>query len=129
MNDTTTSGTTTGSQQEWIWPDSLDAMIAAPDHHAILLENNRVRVLDTRIGPGDTTPVHTHRWPAVFYLLSWSDFVRYDDQGNVLADSRKVEALANPPTVLWSEPLPPHSLENVGQTQLRLISVELKGGT
>jgi len=34
------------------WPESLDAMIAAPEHHEILLENDRVRVLDTRPGPG-----------------------------------------------------------------------------
>jgi hypothetical protein len=26
----------------------------------VLLENERVRVLETRIEPGDVTPVHTH---------------------------------------------------------------------
>ena len=39
---------------------ALDAMVAAPDHHEILLENDRVRVLDTRLGPGERTPIHTH---------------------------------------------------------------------
>ena len=29
----------------------LDAMAAAPDHHKVLLENDKVRVLDTRLGP------------------------------------------------------------------------------
>jgi hypothetical protein len=28
--------------------------------------------------------------------------------------------------VLWSEALPPHSLENVGTGDIRIISVELK---
>jgi len=70
--------------------------------------------------------VHTHRWPGVLYFLSWSDFVRYDDKGNVLLDSRTVDALKVPPTVLWSAPLPPHSLENVGGAELHVISVELK---
>ena len=37
--------------------DGLDAMAAAPDHHAILLENDQVRVLDTRLAPGERTPV------------------------------------------------------------------------
>jgi hypothetical protein len=27
---------------------------------------------------------------------------------------------------LWSGPLPPHTLENVGSTELRVIAVELK---
>ncbi len=30
----------------------LDAMTAAPDHHVVLFENDRVRVLDTRLGCG-----------------------------------------------------------------------------
>ena len=34
----------------------LDAMTAAPDHHKVLLENDKVRVLDTRLGPGQQTP-------------------------------------------------------------------------
>ena len=36
----------------WPWPDSLDAMIAAPQYHSLVLENDRVRVLDTRIPVG-----------------------------------------------------------------------------
>jgi hypothetical protein len=27
---------------------------------------------------------------------------------------------------VWSEPLPPHTLENVGERDLRVISVEIK---
>jgi hypothetical protein len=69
-------------------PHPLDAMTAAPHHHDVLLENDQVRVLDTRLGPGERTPVHTHRWPAVLYILGWSDFIRYDPDGNVLVDSR-----------------------------------------
>ncbi len=113
-------------QPEWPWPDSLDALTAAPDYHKVILENERVRVLDTWIRAGERTPVHTHRWPAVLYVLSWSDFVRYDDNGNVLLDSREVDALKAAPTVLWSAPLPPHSLLNIGAADMHIISVELK---
>jgi hypothetical protein len=90
------------------------------------MENERVRVLDTSIRAGERTPVHTHRWPAVLYVLSWSDFIRYDDKGNVLLDSREVDALKAAPTVLWSAPLPPHSLLNIGAADMHIISVELK---
>jgi hypothetical protein len=86
----------------WPWPDSLDALLAAPLHHTLLLDNDRVRVLDTRIAPGQTVPVHTHRWPSVLYVLGWSDFIRRDDTGQVLVDTRTVPSLSGRPTALWS---------------------------
>ena len=107
-------------------PSGLDALIAAPAHHTLLFENEHVRVLDTSIASGDRTPVHTHRWPAALYILSWSAFTRYDAEGRVLVDSRQVPALTTPPPVLWSAPLPPHALENAGDAELRVISVEVK---
>ena len=107
------------------WPAALDALVAAPRHHTLLFENAAVRVLDTRIPSGDRTPLHTHRWPSVLYVLSWSAFGRRDAADRVLLDSRTLGGPA-PPDVLWSPPLPPHSLENVGAAEIRVISVELK---
>ena len=114
---------------DWNYPDELDALIAAPQHHQLLLENDFVRVLDTRISAGEITNIHTHRWAATLYILSWSDFIRYDAEGNVMVDSRKVEAMKNPPQTLWSAPLPPHALKNVGEKDLHVISVEIKNAT
>ncbi len=115
-------------QKTWPWPDSLDALIAAPDHHDLLLENERVRVLRVHIAPGQLVPVHTHRWPSVMHVLSASDFVRRDEEGNLLLDTRNVRSSVPAPTLVWSEPLPPHSVENVGNSPIELLSVELKGG-
>jgi len=111
---------------KWPWPDALDALLAAPEFHVLLFENERVRVLDTRIPPGRTVPIHTHRWPSIYYIRSAGEFVRHDAQGNVLVDTRSLARPADPPVVLWSEPLPPHSLENVGITEIHVVSVELK---
>ena len=108
------------------WSPSLDAMIAAPDHHEVLLENDRVRVLDSRVRPGDATPVHTHRWPAVLYILGTSDFVRCDPEGNVIFDSRESEIAAETGQTIWSQPLTPQFVKNVGENEIRVISVELK---
>jgi hypothetical protein len=36
----------------WPWPETLDALQAAPGHHQVLFEDDRVRVLDTRISAG-----------------------------------------------------------------------------
>ena len=106
------------------WPPELDALIAAPDHHRLVLENEKVRVLDTLIPPGETTPVHTHSNPSVFYILSWSDFIRYDGEGNVMVDTRT--SAQAPPEILWSEPFGPHAVENVGNVDLHVIGIEIK---
>jgi len=109
------------------WPDSLDATVAACEQHSVLLENDRVRVLDARGEAGDAVPVHTHRWPGVEYVVSFADFVRRDGDGEVLVDSRAMDFPREGPLVLWSEPLPPRTLENVGDDLIHVIVVELKG--
>lgn len=110
---------------DWPWDESLDALAAAPAQHRLVFENAHVRVLDTRIAPGERTPVHTHRWPAAHYVVSWSDFVRRDADGAVLVDTRRAGVRISP-EALWGEPLPPHSLENVGDAPLHIISTEVK---
>jgi hypothetical protein len=106
----------------------LDAMAVSKANHAVMLENERVRVLDTWIIPGGRTEVHSHEWPSTLYVLSWSPFVRYDTDGHVLVDSRQMPSPPAAGSVLWSAPLPPHYVENVGDSELRVIAVELKAG-
>ena len=108
------------------WPAELDALQAAPAQHRLVLENERVRVLDTRIAPGEQTPVHTHQWPAAHHVISWSAFIRRDARGLVLLDTRTEGITAASGSVLWGEPLGPHTLENVGSEPLRILSVEIR---
>jgi quercetin dioxygenase-like cupin family protein len=109
------------------WPEHLDAMIAAPEHHSLLLENEKVRVLDSLLEPGRSTPVHTHCWPSVQYVIGLSDFVRKDSNGNITLDTRKAGKLPDAGTAFWSMPLAPHSVTNVGNSDIRVISIEIKG--
>ena len=113
--------------EPWRWPDALDALAAAPESHRLLFENPAVRVLETRIAPRETTPVHTHRWTGVLYVLSFDHFVRRDGEGAVLVDTRGGE-LPRPGTALWTGSLPPHTLENVGSSDIHVVGVELKQG-
>jgi hypothetical protein len=126
MPDPTTSQSGGGPTATWPWPDELDALVAAPDHHVLLFENEWVRVLETQIPAGARTAIHTHRWPSVLYLISWSAFLRRDAGGEITADGRATPETPGPRTALWSPPLPPHSLENVGTAEIRVISVEIK---
>ncbi len=112
--------------QPWPWPDELDAMVAAPSFHKNLFENEHMRYLEVVIRPGEFVPVHTHRWPSVVYVESTSDFIRRDGQGRVLFDSRASGPSPKTPAVEWLGPLPPHSVENVGTSNVHLLTVEFK---
>jgi len=112
--------------QAWPWPDSLDALIAAPHHHKLIFENERVRVLEVRIPSGDLVPVHTHRWPSTICVVKQSDFLRRDAEGNLLFDSRTAGQPPRHPIAQWSPPLPPHSIENIGSDEIFLLTTELK---
>ena len=103
-----------------------DAMTAAPQDHRVLLENESVRMLETRIRSGQRTAVHSHPWPSALYVITWSDFVRYDPDGKVLVDSINMATKPQPGAALWSPPIPSHYILNVGSTELLVISVELK---
>ena len=110
----------------WEWPEELDALVAAPANHQVLFENEQARVLVTHVPVAATTPVHTHRWASVEYVLSTTDFIRRDGDGEVLLDTRAANSRPALPDVLWSESRPPHSIENVGDLELRVLMVELK---
>ena len=107
-------------------PTNLDAVLAAPGYHSVVLENESVRVLDTTVPPGHTVPLHTHRWPAVHYIITWSDFIRRDNDGAVLLDTRNMPEKPAPGSTQWSGPFAPHTLENVGDDALHVLSVEIK---
>jgi hypothetical protein len=112
--------------ESWPWPDSLDALVAAPKHHALLLEDDRVRVLHTTIPAGDVVPLHTHCWGGFAYVQSWSHFIRRDERGNVLFDSREAGGPPTVPSAQWMPPLPPHTVENLGPREISILIVELK---
>ena len=105
----------------------MDALACAPEHHRLLFENEHVRVLDTRIGPGERSRLLAHEWPASLYVVSWSDFIRYDEHGAPVLDSRMLPQRPPAGSALWTGPLGPHALENIGDAPLHIVAVEMKG--
>ncbi len=97
-----------------------------PRNHRLLFENETVRVLDTLVRPGQTVPLHTHQWPSTNYLLSWSEFIRRDSDGAVLLDSRNLSLKPAVGSAFWGPPVAPHTLENIGDSDLHVITVEVK---
>jgi ketosteroid isomerase-like protein len=115
----------TGNPTEW--PLERDAVIAAPKNHKILLENDKVRVLEVTMAPGEKEALHHHRWPSVLYIQEADDFVDYDDDGNVIFDSRQIPEPLPMPYTMYKDPEAPHSVVNLSETKpIRLIRVEMK---
>lgn len=111
-------------------PVSLDGPVAAPEHHKVIFENERVRVVELRVKPGDTIPVHTHRWATVNYVVNHSDFLSYDADGNLKHDSREAQSEIKEGAAFFLPSFPPlHSVENIGDSELRGVSVELKNNS
>jgi hypothetical protein len=108
------------------WTGKLDALAAAAGNHTLLFKSDAVRVLDTLVRPGQAVPLHRHQWPSVNYLLSWSDFIRRGASGAILLGSHDISRQPQPGAAFWGSALPPHTLENVGRSELRVITVELK---
>ena len=108
------------------WPQSTDAVAAAPDNHHVLLENDQVRVLDVVVPPHTKEPVHAHCSPSVLYITEASAFIDHDANGKVLLDTRELKTPLTFPMTLWKGPEAPHSVENLSAKPLHLIRVELK---
>ena len=105
--------------------DELDGVVVAPNNHKVIFENDLVRVLETTIIAGEKTPLHTHLRPTVMYVLSESHFVRRDEDGNTMVDTRAIPDFILP-KVLFAESTPKHTIENTDTKDLVVIGVEIK---
>jgi hypothetical protein len=113
------------TNQSWPWPPELDALLAAPASHRVLLENSQVRVLDVVIEPGAREPEHTHQATSVMIIDSPAR-IRYYAGGTLQFESHARPAGAPGPRVRWMQPEGPHSVENIDQHRYHAIRVELK---
>ena len=95
----------------------LDPVATNPGLYRVVMENERVRVLEYRDRPGDRTTPHRHP-DSVMYALS--SFRRRLSAGDRTVD-RAIEA----GTTNWLA-AQEHSGENIGETETRVIFVELK---
>ena len=56
------------TNNDWTWPLAMDAVVAAPESHKVLFENDDARVLEVIIPPGEREPEHTHRMPSIMIV-------------------------------------------------------------
>ncbi len=87
-------------------------------YYSVLFENDHVRVVEHRLNPGETEPRHSHPPMVVYFMedarvrISGPDDAQFEEsltKGQVL----EVGAMS-------------HAMENIGDTPLHSILVELK---
>ena len=114
------------ARQDCAWPASLDAVSAAPKNHRIVLENDRVRVLDVTVQPGERENLHAHCMPSVMYLMHEGAYRDYGPNGELLEEVTEAAPPGKFPMTLWLEPQAPHAVENLDSQPVRLLRIELK---
>jgi hypothetical protein len=112
-------------QRNWAWPENKDAVVAASDSHRVMLETDRVRVLEVVIEPGAREPEHTHRASSVM-IVDEPARIRYYAGGSLQFESQHAAALASGVRIRWMEPEGPHSVENIDERRYHAFRIELK---
>jgi hypothetical protein len=95
-----------------------DVAKLSPNDVKVLVDNDRVRVLEILHKPGAKEPMHSH--PASV-AVSLSDF----KLKLTSPDGKITERTAKAGEVRWNEALT-HAVENVGTTDQHVIHIELK---
>jgi mannose-6-phosphate isomerase-like protein (cupin superfamily) len=126
---TAATSVATPQAQRCPWPPELDAVRAAPGNHRVLLDNDRVRVLDVTVAPGAREPVHAHCLASALVVLQGGRARDYDSHGHVIDEGKVIPDGASAPFAFWLERTPPHSIENLDTIPIHLIRVEIKAPT
>jgi len=94
-----------------------DPVATNPGHYRVILENERVRVLEYLDSPGDKTTPHAHPDSVMFTLSSFSR--------RLSANGRELDVVLPAGEARWLA-AQEHSGENTGSTQTHTIFFELK---
>jgi quercetin dioxygenase-like cupin family protein len=95
-----------------------DLAKVAPDDVKVIVDNDRVRVLDVLHRPGAKEPMHSHPAYVAVFLSATKLKITTPDGKTVEKDRKSGE-------VSWSEAVT-HAVENVGTTDQHVIVIELK---
>jgi hypothetical protein len=95
-----------------------DPVLAHPDFFKILLENDRVRVIDDLVPAGAKVSMHSHPEYVVYPLTSYRMKFTFPDGSTRIVDVQQGTARHVPGMV--------HAEENIGDTDAHALLVEIK---
>lgn len=97
----------------------LDAVMVSPETHKVVFENDKLRVVEVTIQPGQKEPLHTHPYKNVMIVENPSTITYYDRNGAVMKEV-KVEGVS------FLEPADEHATQNTGGEEFKAFRIELK---
>lgn len=110
-----------------------DAVTAAPYSHRVMFEDEHVRVLEIRLPPGASEPVHIHALPSVIHGETGGEggakflYTEYRWMNGEFIKVRENEVEASAGTrAVWSGPEGPHAITNIGPVGVKFTRVEIK---
>lgn len=95
-----------------------DMAVTAGKDAKVLLDNDKVRVLELQIAPGGKTGMHSHGDNIVYYVTG-------GDALQTLPDGTTKARHGNAGEVLWSGPVT-HDTKNTGKAPVKVLVIELK---
>jgi beta-alanine degradation protein BauB len=98
-----------------------DPVAISPQYYTVVLDSNHVRVLEYRLPAGRKEPMHSHPAYVVYFFQAAKLRAIYPD-------GHSSESLVTPGETLYREALS-HSIENIGDTELHALLVELAPGS
>ena len=100
---------------------AVDALTASPDNFRLVLENDRVRVLEYTLLPGQKDRRHTHPKRVAHVIAGGTLRVHFPDGRHLNFEEKAGDTS-------WGDPAPLHDTENIGTTPIKILLVEVKDG-
>jgi len=117
----------------WPYPIAYDSIIAAPNNHKLLFEDDHVRLVEVTIRPGETENIHGHPYPSVFAQDAISGTTGEDhklDPDSPLNGQGGGSGPAPPgfdaPSCSTMGPQAPHAAHNTGSVPMHFYRIEFK---
>ncbi len=96
----------------------MDALKAAPDVYSLIMENERIRVLNVKFKPGQKAMMHSHPDHVIYVLKDGKLKI-------TLPDGKSNEISLKAGQAIWMQE-GQHAAENIGITEANNLVVELK---
>jgi hypothetical protein len=109
------------------WDPGLDGVLAAPENHTVLYEDDAIRVISVSIAPGAVEKPHHHRLPAVFIV---DRLVKLRDFNGATGEEIPLPISKDAPLPITAK-FPPqalHYVENLDTKPFHATRIEFKRG-
>ncbi len=109
------------------WDPALDAVVAAPENHQIIYEDDLIRVISVKNPPGATEKPHHHRYPSVFVI---DRLVKFRDFNGATGEEIPAWRPSAPdlPVIRKLPPQALHYVQNIDTRMFHGTRIEFKKG-